>query len=132
MLAAYRALPSIRNEESFRGWLGVVGHRICSRIKREEALHPILSLADGMDIASKDSTEDSAENARFIDAVKSAVEDLDPLLREVYELRELQGLTTEESAAKLGISSAAVKSRLHRAREKVRAKLDEVMHSVGP
>ena len=85
-----------------------------------------------MDIASKDSTEDSAENARFIDAVKSAVEDLDPLLREVYELRELQGLTTEESAAKLGISSAAVKSRLHRAREKVRAKLDEVMHSVGP
>ena len=129
MLAAYRALPSIRNEESFRGWLGVVGHRICSRIKREEALHPILSLADGMDIASKDSTEDFAENARFIDAVKSAVEDLDPLLR---ELRELQGLTTEESAAKLGISSAAVKSRLHRAREKVRAKLDEVMHSVGP
>lgn len=132
MLAAYRALPTIRNEESFRGWLGVVGQRICKRIKREEALRPILSLSDGLDVAADFDVEETAEARRFVQGVESAVASLEPGLREVYEMRELQDLSSEETADQLKLSQAAVKSRLHRARAKVRFHMDALMGPVGP
>jgi RNA polymerase sigma-70 factor (ECF subfamily) len=44
--------------------------------------------------------------------------------REVYELRDLEEVRGEEVAARLGISLAAMKSRLHRARALVRERLD--------
>ena len=49
---------------------------------------------------------------------------LPPLYRDVYELRDVQGLPAREVAAHLGITLAAVKSRLHRARALVRAGID--------
>ena len=53
-----------------------------------------------------------------------AIQALPPLFREVYRLRDLEDFTGDEVAAKLGISRAAMKSRLHRARDLVRAHLD--------
>lgn len=50
--------------------------------------------------------------------------ELPPLYREVYELRDVQDLPTSEVAERLGISVAAVKSRLHRARALVRSGID--------
>ena len=47
--------------------------------------------------------------------------------RTVYELRDLEDTSGAETAAKLGISLAAVKSRLHRARGKVRSYLDAAL-----
>ena len=47
--------------------------------------------------------------------------------RDVYQLRELEDISGEETAARLGISLAAMKSRLHRARIGVRTYLDKVL-----
>ncbi|KPV50092.1 RNA polymerase subunit sigma-24, partial [Kouleothrix aurantiaca] len=41
-------------------------------------------------------------------------------LRVVFALRELEGLSTEETAAALGLGASAVKVRLHRARLRLR------------
>ena len=41
-------------------------------------------------------------------------------MRTVFVLRELQGLSTEETAAALGLGESAVKVRLHRARLRLR------------
>jgi RNA polymerase sigma-70 factor (ECF subfamily) len=49
-------------------------------------------------------------------AVTDALAQLPDAEREVLTLRELEGLSGEETAAMLGISLAAMKSRLHRAR----------------
>ena len=130
LLAAYKALPQIRDEESFRGWLAVVGRRVCSRIQRREALLPVLSLSgsETEELQVPDFSADVAahvEGRELTDCVKSAIAVLPKPMREVYEMREIEGRSAEETARKLGISIPALKSRLHRARNIVRASLDQ-------
>jgi RNA polymerase sigma-70 factor (ECF subfamily) len=59
--------------------------------------------------------------------LSSAISDLDPAYRTVFLLRDTEQLSTEETAKMLGISEAAVKSRLLRARLKLRQKLGRVL-----
>ena len=56
-----------------------------------------------------------------------AIESLPKAERAVYELRDLEEVSGDETAAKLGLSLPAMKSRLHRAREKVRMFLDAAL-----
>ena len=60
-----------------------------------------------------------------------AVEELPPTLRSVFVLRDIEGLSTEETATALDLSISAVKSRLMRARLKLRERLS-VYFSQGP
>jgi RNA polymerase sigma-70 factor, ECF subfamily len=130
LLAAYKALPQLKDEEAFRGWLAVIGRRVCSRIQKRESLRPVLSLSGlpETEIEAIDyrlDVEEDAEKRSIVDCVKGAVNDLPELLKKVYLSREIEGDSAEQTAGKLGISVAAVKSRLHRARSLVRASLDE-------
>lgn len=56
--------------------------------------------------------------------LSGVIEDLDPDYRAVFVLRDIEDLSTEETAAAMGISVPAVKSRLLRARLKLREKLN--------
>ena len=56
-----------------------------------------------------------------------AISDLHPRLRIVFQLREVESLSTEETANLLGVSISAVKSRLLRARLALREKLNAFM-----
>lgn len=55
-----------------------------------------------------------------------------PLLRKVYVLRDVQDLPMPEVAGRLGISVAAAKSRLLRAREELRSRLRKYEGRLGP
>ena len=55
--------------------------------------------------------------------VAAALDQLEPAAREIVVLRDLEGLTAAEVAAVTGLSVAAVKSRLHRARAVLRERL---------
>lgn len=55
--------------------------------------------------------------------LSEAIEKLDPAFRVVFVLRDMEELSTEETAKLLGISVPAVKSRLLRARLKMRQRL---------
>lgn len=61
------------------------------------------------------------ELARILSQV---IGELDPSFRTVFQLRDVDELSTEETAEALGISVPAVKSRLLRARLKLRDKLN--------
>lgn len=129
LLAAHRALPTIRDEEAFRGWLAVVGRRVCSRIQRHAALRPVLSLSGlaDEDLEVLDARADvgsASESQDLATCVKSAIAELPVGLREVYIRREIQGHSADETCKELGITVAALKSRLHRARTIVRRALD--------
>jgi RNA polymerase sigma-70 factor (ECF subfamily) len=52
--------------------------------------------------------------------IEQAVAALPEAMRLVVLLRDVEGLSTEEAAARLGISPGAVKVRLHRARQRLR------------
>jgi len=56
--------------------------------------------------------------------LNNAIQDLDPSFRIVFQLRDIEELSTEETAEVLGLSIPAVKSRLLRARLKLRQKLN--------
>ncbi len=64
----------------------------------------------------------SSESAQVMD---EAIQLLPDTLKEVFVLRDLEGLSTQEAGEVLGLSEAAVKSRLHRARLFLREQLSE-------
>ena len=67
--------------------------------------------------------EESLERYRLGEVVRDAIAGLEPSLRAVVILRDVEGLTGPEMGASLGLSDAAMKSRLHRARAELRARL---------
>jgi RNA polymerase sigma-70 factor, ECF subfamily len=63
--------------------------------------------------------------------LNGAIDQLSPDFRVVFVLRDIEDLSTEETASTLGISEAAVKSRLLRARLRLRQKLDRYFRKDG-
>ena len=61
-----------------------------------------------------------------------AIGQLPPIFRTVFVLRDVEGLSTEEAAQSLGVSEAAVKSRLLRARLKLRDFLNPFLRRSQP
>ena len=57
------------------------------------------------------------------DILRGVIEELPPDFRIVFLLRDVEGLSTQDTAEAVGISEAAVKSRLLRGRLKLRQKL---------
>lgn len=129
LLSAYRSLHQLSDDSAFRGWLAIIARRTCGRLKRKEALAPVLHLADleeqGKAVAiERASPETLALEAETKECLLRTLKELPPMYREVYELRDIQDLPAGEVAEKLGISVAAVKSRLHRARAMIREGID--------
>ena len=67
--------------------------------------------------------EKDFEGDEVRDELEKAISELPESLRVVFMLRELEGLSTAETAAALDISEGAVKVRLHRARLWLRERL---------
>jgi len=65
------------------------------------------------------------------DILQTAIGDLDPAFRNVFLLRDVEELSTEETAKLLGLSVPAVKSRLLRGRLKLRQKLNRYFRRGG-
>ncbi len=63
--------------------------------------------------------------------LQRAIADLPPTLRSVFVLRDIEGLSTEETASALDLSVSAVKSRLMRARLKLRERLSRYFAQDG-
>jgi RNA polymerase sigma-70 factor (ECF subfamily) len=63
--------------------------------------------------------------------LSTAIDELEPGFRTVFVLRDVEGLSTEETAKIVGISVAAVKSRLLRGRLRLREKLDRYFRRGG-
>lgn len=124
LLAAYRFSERLRDEDAFRGWLATIGRRVCGRIKSRQSLEPVIELADTW-LPTAPGPDTLWEAAEIKACVQSAYEALPEAYREVYRLRELEQRPAEEVARRLGLTVANVKSRLHRARTIVRARLEE-------
>ena len=130
LLKAYRNLEKLRETAAFHSWLAQIGRRVCWQLKQREALLPIVQLSAIEDAGAElesgaDAPDVQASIVEMKQLLASAVESLPPAERAVYELRDLEELSGEETATRLGLSVAAVKSRLHRARRNVRSAIDE-------
>ena len=62
------------------------------------------------------------------EAVRHAVEDLDPLLREAFLLKYVEGMDYHEMSSVLGAGVSALKMRVKRACDSLRPRLQEIYH----
>jgi RNA polymerase sigma-70 factor, ECF subfamily len=132
LLKAYRNLDQLRESKAFRGWLAQIARRVCWQLKQRDSLQPLMQLSvyeeeGGQIVDPKDSPELLLAKAQMKEWLTKAVDSLEPEYREVYVLRELEEVSGEEVAQRLGISPAAMKSRLHRSRERIRKYLDALL-----
>lgn len=119
LLAAHRSLGRLRDPDAFGSWLARVAHRACARIRNRGALEPLL-IADGFEPGTE---PPPAHETKM--CIEEAIAALPDGLREAFLLRDVEGLSAEEAARRLGVSVPALKSRLHRARERLREALDQ-------
>jgi RNA polymerase sigma-70 factor (ECF subfamily) len=136
LLKAYRHLEQLRDPKAFRGWLAQIGKRVCWQLKQREALMPLMQLSvledEGRQLSGRQDTESAVALRQMKQLLADALDRLPPAYREAYQLHDLDGLTGEEVARRLGVSLPAMKSRLHRARAMVRQCLDEKLAAAGP
>lgn len=136
LMKAYGALESLDKEESFRPWLIQIGRRVCGRMKHKEHLRPVFELegleAAGLQLSSPGPTpEEQALEDEMRVCLLSSLEELPPLYKEAYELVDIQDSDIETVSGRLGITVAALKSRLHRARSLLRDKVELKLRASG-
>jgi RNA polymerase sigma-70 factor, ECF subfamily len=78
------------------------------------------------------SPEDRYEQTELGEILSKAIGELEPSFRIVFQLRDIEELSTEETAETMGLSVPAVKSRLLRARLKLRQKLNRYFRRGEP
>src|SRR5690242_13238004 len=121
LLKAYRNLDRLRDSGAFRSWLAQIARRVCWRLKRREALMPLLQLSmlesEGKEIVQSAPTlEVQVEMRQMRELLDRAVQQLPVAYQTVYRLRDLEEQPGPAVQKRLGLSAAAMKSRLHRAR----------------
>jgi RNA polymerase sigma-70 factor, ECF subfamily len=125
---AWRGLAAFKGDARFFTWLYRIGvneaHR---RTQRPASAAAVASLEDEQ-IEPRDSRptpEREAEHRDLRTALEDAVRTLHPDYRAPLILRDVEGLSTTEAAAIMGLSEGAFKSRLHRARLAVRNAVED-------
>jgi RNA polymerase sigma-70 factor (ECF subfamily) len=131
-----RSVRDFRGEASLSTWLYTVARSLCikkrRRTKGAPAQHEALDGTTYEQAAAPDPSPEQTLLAREArDAVAAALDQLEPEAREVVILRDLEGLTAPQVAEVTGLSVAAVKSRLHRARQSLRTQLLAVVGGEG-
>ncbi|MCB0189970.1 MAG: sigma-70 family RNA polymerase sigma factor [Caldilineaceae bacterium] len=149
-LSAIKALPQFEGRAQFSTWLYRIASNTCLMRRRHQAVEPEMLPIDtagdaGGDVAGDGGHDGDDAAPIFVpprlltdwsaqpvdvtldhelrDQLQAAIAELPPTLRIVFIWRDLEGLSTTETAEIVGISESAVKVRLHRARLQLRESL---------
>jgi len=131
LLAMARGVRDFRGASSISTWLYTIARSFCIKKRRRSKFAPEdeRSLdtdvaAEARQLAAPGRSADEALAGKEVErALERAMAALEPMYREVLLLRDVEGLTAPEVAEVLGVTTEAVKSRLHRARMSVRERV---------
>jgi RNA polymerase sigma factor (sigma-70 family) len=119
LIVLYRKIGTLRAAAALGSWIFQIVRNECIRRSRL-AFHRPLSAA-----AAEPSAEDAALARLEMERIVESIAALPPEQRAVLVLRDIQGQSGAATAQALGLSRAAMKSRLHRGRETLRLQLRE-------
>jgi RNA polymerase sigma-70 factor, ECF subfamily len=128
-LSVWRKLDTFKGDSQFGSWLYRVAANAALMRLRAQRRHPEVSTEElpvdyldnyghlptqGENWAKRPDDELQSDELRR--RIQKAVDELPEIYRTVFLVRDVEGLSTEETAEALGISVPTVKTRLHRAR----------------
>jgi RNA polymerase sigma-70 factor (ECF subfamily) len=128
-LTIWRKLDTFKGDSQFSSWLYRVATNAALMRLRAQRRHPEVSTEElpigyldnygqippsGENWAKR--PDDDLQSQELRRHIQEAVDALPEIYRTVFLIRDIEGLSTEETAEVLGISVPTVKTRLHRAR----------------
>jgi RNA polymerase sigma-70 factor, ECF subfamily len=140
-LKAYEHLKDFQGQSKFYTWLVRIAVNESLMKLRKRKSDRTVSLDENIETDEEsivreiavwdDTPELKYSQAEMREILDKAIQSLKPIFRVVFILRDVEELSTEETAQSLGLSVAAVKSRLLRARLELREKLTRVFKRKG-
>ncbi|MCO5163983.1 MAG: RNA polymerase sigma factor [Mesorhizobium sp.] len=138
-VSAFAHLASFRGKSSLATWLSrIVLNEALGRLRRTRRAPDLAQSSDlsaeaqiiqfPRNTATSDPERTMAQR-QILQIVERATDNLPDIYRTVFVARVIEGLSIDETAQLLGIRPETVKTRLHRARARVRTQLDE---QIGP
>ena len=131
LLSAYKHLDQFKGGAQMSTWLTAIVINSARMQLRGRSRHVQASLDEqfgdeqGYSLSDqmaddRPSPEDVCRESELHEHVRQLLTQLSPPLRRAFQLRDLDGLTTQEAALILGVPTGTVKAQLTRARAKLR------------
>ena len=138
-LKAFDTLALFRGDSRFSTWLVSIAINEAFMRKRRQRVTEV-SLEESVETAdavvtgfvlrtSWPNPEECCWCSEFSCTLTAALDKLRPESRLVFQLRDIEGFSTKETAEALNLTVATVKTRLHRVRMILRRSLDRLMRS---
>jgi RNA polymerase sigma-70 factor, ECF subfamily len=133
LLSAYRNLNRFEGRSQFSTWLTRIVINAALMRRRSAKARPAISLDETPreeELPASERFADDGPNPEQVFAsteiremISENLDELSPLLRTAFVLREVQGFSTGEAAKKLGVTENTLKARLWRARHQLAERL---------
>jgi RNA polymerase sigma-70 factor, ECF subfamily len=133
LLSAYRNLKRFEGRSQFSTWLTRIVINAALMKRRSAKARPAVSLDDTQredELPAAERFADDGPNPEQVYAgteiremINENLEELSPLLRTAFVLREVHGYSTGEAAKRLGVTENTLKARLWRARHQLAERL---------
>jgi RNA polymerase sigma-70 factor (ECF subfamily) len=146
LFKVFRSLDQLREPERVRPWVFRIAKNECLMKRRKSVFAPAQELSLDELMPSVDGSggerrieiadwsglpDDQLLRAEMKQVLARAIEELPEMYRTVVLLRDMEELSTEETAGILDVREDVVKTRLHRARLAIRRKLDQYLRAHG-
>jgi RNA polymerase sigma-70 factor (ECF subfamily) len=136
----HRRLGGFRGEAPFARWIHAVATNAALMVLRERRRHAAESLEVSLaldehgtwrrldvDLSTAARADEIVERRELAEVALEALAELPDAYRAPFVLRDLEGLSTDDTAAALGITGELVRQRVHRARLALRARLTSLV-----
>lgn len=141
-LSVYRSWDGFRGEASEKTWLYRIAANACQRMHRRRAGEPerigsleeLMRFGDPLVAEPRADAEDPGSKQQRAEArerIEAAIAALPEDFRVPLVLKEIAGLSVADVSAVLGLEPGTVRSRVHRARMKLRDAVDRAMPATG-
>jgi RNA polymerase sigma-70 factor (ECF subfamily) len=128
-LQVHRALPTLRDTDRMHAWIYQMARNAIADYHRAPAQRREMAAGDALDMESHEVASHNDDDPSALQELASCLQPLmtglAPADQEALRLVEFDGLTQVEAARRLGLSISGMKSRVQRARSRLKVAVED-------